>query len=172
MSTVKPVSIKKKLMPIRVTPSQFTDVLADAKHFRKSKDGIVQAALQHLFCFKREERAKLYAAIPNKIFGRPLAMLLILCAFSSAHGYTAGQLADAIRKEEGNNPNWLYGINHKGNVPLPEALARARCLATIAHAQRDFKGGDFIGFLSTRYCPANSNSWSHNVKIILYGQKN
>ena len=63
---------KKILMPVRIPAEQAADIIADAKHFKKSKDGIVQVALQNLFCFKREERAKLYARIPNKIFGRPI----------------------------------------------------------------------------------------------------
>lgn len=59
-------------LPVKVPEAQLKDVLSDAKHFRLTKDGIVQAALQNLFCFKREERAKLYSRIPKKIFGRPI----------------------------------------------------------------------------------------------------
>ncbi len=63
---------KKVNFLLRVMPDHAADVIADAKHFSKTKDVIVQAALQNLFCFKREERAKLYARLPNKIFGRPI----------------------------------------------------------------------------------------------------
>jgi hypothetical protein len=62
----------KKELSVRIPHNLAADITADAKHFRKSKDGIIQAALQNLFCFKREERAKLYARLPNKIFGRPI----------------------------------------------------------------------------------------------------
>lgn len=57
---------------LKIPEAQAEDITADAKKFRLTKDGIVQAALQNLFCFKTEERAKLYARIPKKIFGRPV----------------------------------------------------------------------------------------------------
>ena len=63
---------KKIILPVKVPANQVKDVIADAKHFHLTKDGIVQAALQNLFCFKREERARLYSRIPKKIFGRPI----------------------------------------------------------------------------------------------------
>ncbi len=63
---------KSSLGGIRVPANLAKDVASDAKGFKKSKDGIVQVALQNLFCFKREERAKLYARLPDKIFGRPI----------------------------------------------------------------------------------------------------
>jgi hypothetical protein len=63
---------KKQLLGIRVQAIQVAQVVEDAKHFRKSKDGIVQIALYNLFLLKKEERAHLYARLPKKIFGRPI----------------------------------------------------------------------------------------------------
>ena len=148
-------------------PKELLDAItSDAKFFGLTKDGVVQAALGNHFLFKKEERRRLYQRIPKKIFGRPLAVFALFLSLS-AQAYTADQLANAIRIEEGNNPHWLYGIHHKGSAPLTEAEARKRCLQTIAHAQRDFRQGDFISFLSARYCPANSNSWSRNIKLLI-----
>ena len=62
----------KAILPVRVPKVMADDVKKDAKTFRKSKDGIVQVALQNLFALKPAERAKVYEKIPNKIFGRPL----------------------------------------------------------------------------------------------------
>lgn len=63
---------KKTLLPIKVPPAILSDIESDARHFFKTKDGIVQAALLLFFSFKRDERALHYKRIPNKIFGRPL----------------------------------------------------------------------------------------------------
>ena len=97
---------------------------------------------------------------------KTIALIIAICA-TTCHAMNAGRLADAIRIEEGNNPRWLYGIHHKGSAPLSEPEARKRCLATIAHAQRDWSGrGDFIAFLASRYCPVNHISWANNVRRI------
>ena len=45
-------------------------VRADAIAFNKSVDGIATAVFQSHFAFKREERAKLYKNLPDKIMGR------------------------------------------------------------------------------------------------------
>ena len=78
-------------------------------------------------------------------------------------------LADAIRRAEGNNPHWLYGIHHPGTTaPLSETEARRRCLNTIRHAFNDWRGqGSFVHFLSLRYCPANHAQWESNVSKFL-----
>lgn len=44
----------------------------DARKFNKSADAIVQAALNHLFMLKQDERRPFYSKVPDKIFGRPI----------------------------------------------------------------------------------------------------
>ena len=150
-------------------PQELLDAIAaDAKAFKLTKDGVVQAALVNHFLFKKEERTRLYSRIPRKIFGRPLAAALLLLCTVSAQAYTADQIANAIRIEEGSNPRWLYGIHHKGSQPLSDTIARQRCLATIRH-HKD------LATLAKVYCPYNSASWLRNVQSILkkhYGPQN
>jgi len=64
--------MKKVQLGVKTTKEMESAVLADASEFDRSKDGIVQAALQNHFLFKKEERRRIYSAIPKKIFGRPL----------------------------------------------------------------------------------------------------
>ena len=193
----KPKLTKPELLPVRVAGSLVKDIISDAKRFSKTKDGIVEAALRHLFSLKPEFRKEFYKYLPTKRLGRPLAIFILTGCIAAGGGYgkerplamdgrraveaddreaNAGsnpatpttineqRLADAIRIEEGNNPHWLYGIHHKGTIPLTEPEARGRCINTIKHAEREFSGsGNFIEFLSLRYCPANNKSWAHNV---------
>jgi hypothetical protein len=76
------------------------------------------------------------------------------------------RLADAIKLAE-NSKTHPYGIlaHYKTTTP------RQACLNTINHALKDFKGGDFIAFLGSRYCPVNCENdngtnkfWVKNVK--------
>ena len=103
------------------------------------------------------------------------AIILALC-LAPTIGHVApideNRLLAAIRVEEGCNPHFWYGIHHAGSQPLPESEARRRCLNTIRHAERDFRGGDFITFLSHRYCPANQQSWNANVHRLYFSLKN
>ena len=173
MATVKPTA-KKVLLPVRIPPAQFADLIADAKHFRLTKDGVVQAALQNLFCFKREERARLYKSIPKKIFGRPLAMLLILCATSSAaQAYTAYQLADSIFIAEGGAKTaHPYGIMQTYRNTTP----RQACINTIKHRLGTNTLDDkFVLRLADTYCPPSvdpigNRNWKHNVIKILHSK--
>jgi hypothetical protein len=160
---------RKKQLNVVVDEALLKDVADDASHFKKTKDGIVEAALRQLFCLKREHRAQFYKYLPRKVFGRPLLAAALLLTLSGCEPAYAGiineqKLADAIRIEEGNNPHYFYGVHHKGTTPLTEPEARRRCINTIRSAERDFSGsGNFITFLSLRYCPANHQSWASNV---------
>lgn len=166
--------MRKKQLGVRVSSAQAGNIAAELKEFpRKSKDIIVEAALMNLFFLPKPARKKLYDRFPDKIFGRPIkALKVAACLFLLSCSIEAAEieperLADAIRVEEGNNPSWLYGIHHHGSYPLTEKEARKRCLQTISHARKDWNGqGDFIVFLSRRYCPVNWKSWSTNVKVI------
>lgn len=80
-------------------------------------------------------------------------------------------LADAIRGAEGNSN---YGILK----PIKGRNYRLACIQTIRHAQRDYKTGDFIAFLASRYAPIGAENdpknlnanWEHNVRR-LYAEK-
>ena len=103
-----------------------------------------------------------------------LAILLTLTIFVSCAKaeYTDEQIANAIYLAEGGaKTSHPYGIlvHYKTTSP------RQACLNTIAHARRDFKGGDFIVFLGSRYCPVGAandptglnKNWIKNVKYFL-----
>jgi hypothetical protein len=166
--------MKKSQLGVRISSVQSRNMAGDLKMFpTKSKDIIVEAALMNLFFLPESARKRLYDRFPDKIFGRPIKAAAIALAIflSSCHPVPAQvnpeRLADAIRIEEGSNPSWLYGIHHHGSYPLKEPEARKRCLQTISHARKDWNGqGDFVVFLSRRYCPVNWKSWSTNVKRI------
>jgi len=64
--------MKKVQLPSRQPQSLVNQVLDDASEFKRTKDGIIQAALQNHFLFKKEERRRIYSTIPKKIFGCPL----------------------------------------------------------------------------------------------------
>jgi hypothetical protein len=99
-------------------------------------------------------------------------MTLFGCFKAYAEDFTDSQIADAIYKAEGGSKtSHPYGILQHYKVTTP----RQACLNTIAHARRDFKGGDFITFLGGRYCPIGASNdptglnrnWIGNVKSIL-----
>jgi hypothetical protein len=99
-----------------------------------------------------------------------LAALMLVVAVCGAEEYSNDQIADAIYKAE-NSKAHPYGIlaHYKHTTP------RQACLNTIAHARRDFKGGDFLSFLAGRYCPVGASNdptglnknWLRNVKYFL-----
>ena len=64
--------MKKLPLAVKSTEDLCKAVTADAAEFDRTRDGIVQAALQNHFLFKKEERRRIYSTIPKKIFGRPL----------------------------------------------------------------------------------------------------
>ena len=79
------------------------------------------------------------------------------------------RLANAIYKAE-HSIKYPYGIKSI-NTHGDKVLARRICINTIKHAKKDFKGGDFIVFLGSRYCPTTIRSeyylnknWVNNVK--------
>ena len=91
-----------------------------------------------------------------------------------AHAETidVSRLATAICRAE-NSVKYPYGIvsiNTHGN----KEYARKICVNTIRHALKDFKGGDFISFLGSRYCPVGAKNdprglnrnWISNVRRI------
>jgi len=89
-----------------------------------------------------------------------------------ASDYTNEQIANAIYYAEGGaKTSHPYGIlaHYKHTTP------RQACINTIRHARRDFKGGDFIEFLGSRYCPIGAENdptglnknWVSNIKRLL-----
>lgn len=91
---------------------------------------------------------------------------------TASYASTDEQIADAIYKAEGGaKTSHPYGILAHYKITTP----RQACLNTIAHARRDFKGGDFIEFLGSRYCPIGASNdpmglnknWIGNVKYFL-----
>jgi hypothetical protein len=88
-----------------------------------------------------------------------------------AEDFTNDQIANAIYKAEGGTKaSHPYGIL----THYKHTTSRQACLNTIIHAKKDFKGGDFIEFLGSRYCPIgcdNDNGtnkyWIRNVKYFL-----
>ena len=93
-----------------------------------------------------------------------------------ARAYTNEQIANAIYVAEGGGKTpHPYGI-------LPHykhTTSKQACLNTIAHAKRDFRGGDFIAFLGNRYAPVGAandpynlnTNWVRNVRCYLNRQK-
>ncbi len=96
-----------------------------------------------------------------------LIMGICLCPIY-AQDININKLADAIYKAEGGaKTNYPYGIlaHYKTTTP------RQACINTIKHALKDFKNGDFIAFLGSRYCPIGCDNdrgtnkyWIKNVK--------
>ena len=87
-------------------------------------------------------------------------------------------IADAIYVAEGGKKTrFPYGISAKksGIQTKDEADARKICINTIGHAYNDWKAknskGDFIDFLSLRYCPENHIHWAKMIKSIMAKQK-
>lgn len=100
-------------------------------------------------------------------------VLLMLCGNALATEIIdVGKLADAIYLAEGGaKTSHPYGILKKYKTTTP----RQACINTINHALRDFKGGDFISFLGSRYCPVGCSNdvgtnqyWIKNVKYFYY----
>jgi len=87
--------------------------------------------------------------------------------------YSNDQIADAIYLAEGGaKTNHPYGIlaHYKHTTP------RQACINTIIHARKDWNGqGDFVEFLSKRYCPIGATNdptglnknWLKNVRYFL-----
>ena len=87
-------------------------------------------------------------------------------------------IADAIYVAEGGKKTrYPYGISVKksGIQTADEADARKICLNTIGHALNDWKSqgskGDFIDFLSLKYCHENHKHWAKMVKSIMAKQQ-
>lgn len=124
-----------------------------------------------------EDAKKIFSAIVliACILGALVICLIAGCrepVWASETEYSNEQIANAIYFAEGGaKTRHPYGIlaHYKNTTP------RQACLNTIAHARRDFKGGDFITFLGNRYCPIGAKNdptglnknWVKNVKRIL-----
>jgi len=87
-------------------------------------------------------------------------------------------IADAIYVAEGGDKTkYPYGISKKksGIQTLNKDDARKICINTIGHAYSDWKAagskGDFIDFLSLKYCPENHIHWAKMIKSIMAKQK-
>ena len=97
-------------------------------------------------------------------------IIIMLCAMP-AYAWTDNEIAGAIYKAE-NSKSHPYGIM----AHYKHTSARQACLNTIAHARRDFKSGDFIEFLGSRYCPVSAHplnkNWVKNVKYFLIQAQN
>lgn len=83
------------------------------------------------------------------------------------------RLADAIYLAEGaERARQPYGI--ETIECRTEKACRRVCLKTIKNNfnrwQKARKPGDFLAFLSKRYCPKNNEVWLKNVKFF-YGKK-
>jgi hypothetical protein len=108
-------------------------------------------------------------------FAVAFACLMILAGIAKAEEpINIERLVKAIYYAEGGDKtSHPYGIlaHYKHTTP------RQACINTIKHALRDFRGGDFIAFLASRYAPigvANdpkglNRNWVKNVRR-LYGQ--
>lgn len=84
------------------------------------------------------------------------------------------KIADAIYQAEGGKKTrYPYGISFKKSHISTKSVDDARkiCINTINHAYRDWVNaghqGDFIDFLSKRYCSENHLNWYKMVKQIL-----
>jgi hypothetical protein len=87
-------------------------------------------------------------------------------------------IANAIYVAEGGDKTkYPYGISKKksGIQTLNKDDARKICINTIGHAYNDWKAkgskGDFIDFLSLKYCPENHIHWAKMIKSIMAKQK-
>jgi hypothetical protein len=94
-----------------------------------------------------------------------LCFLVFFIGKAHAQEVDIPKLADSIYLAEGGaKTSHPYGILAKYNHTTP----RQACINTINHALRDFKGGDFIVFLGSRYCPPNAHplnqNWIKNVR--------
>lgn len=93
-----------------------------------------------------------------------LLALMLCCKAHSEEIIDFNLLADAIYQAEGGQQGELYGI-HSVHYST-ELEARQICIRTIKHKFKQWnKQGDFIHYLSTKYCPKNHNVWEKNVKF-------
>lgn len=109
-----------------------------------------------------------------------LVLLAILAGLSCAMAYelpSDNAVVDAIYKAEGGNKTrYPYGIK---SIPCKtEQKCREICLNSVRNAKKRWikagSKGDFIEFMSRRYCPINAPDdngtnkfWSKNVKYFL-----
>ena len=110
----------------------------------------------------RREQSRLRRSIRAMVKTITASALLLLAAEASAAPLDVNRLADAIKREE-NSKGHPYGVMIQTRNP------RQVCINTIVHAAKDWnRQGDFIDFLSRRYCPPNHRSWAANVKWLYW----
>lgn len=115
---------------------------------------------------KKSELAKTGAFILSCM--KVCVLVLMMCGNAFALDVNVEKLADAIYKAEGGSKtSHPYGILKHYKTTTP----RQACINTIKHAMRDYKSGDFISFLGSRYCPVGCSNdvgtnqyWIKNVK--------
>lgn len=97
------------------------------------------------------------------------AIMVTLAVSALCLGFRAepnwDRLADSILKAEG-SPN--YGIlAHYRHVSFKQA-----CINTCQHKYEQWlangRPGDFIDYLSTKYCPKDHKIWARNVRNYYY----
>lgn len=101
-----------------------------------------------------------------------LVLLLLSGNALAAEIINVSKLADAIYLAEGGaKTSHPYGILQH----YKHTSARQACINTIKHAMRDYRSGDFISFLGSRYCPVGCDNdvgtnkyWIKNVKYFYY----
>ena len=92
-----------------------------------------------------------------------LSLLLGTISYGAEPDYE--RLADAVHIAE-NGKSLKLGLEQYGIHSIPyrdEAHARQICIRTLKHAYRDHTG-DYLTFLSKRYCPVNHKVWLKNVR--------
>ena len=102
-------------------------------------------------------------------------MLMVFTCIACADEFTICEIADAVFMAEGGyGATFLYGIRSISYEN--EAEARRICLNSIRNAYKRWdKQGDFLEFMSRRYCPIKAKNdpkglnvnWVFNVKFWL-----
>lgn len=101
-------------------------------------------------------------------------MFMIVCGVAFGEEFIPDEIADAIFMAEGGyGADYLYGIR---SIPYEdEAEARQICINSIRNNYKRWdKQGDFLEFMSRRYCPIGADNdtgtnkyWVKNVKYFL-----
>lgn len=99
--------------------------------------------------------------------------LLILCTAVFAQDFTVDEVVEAIGKAE-NSTKYPYGIKSidtKGDIEYAKRICRNSVVNNYKRWVKAGKQGDFLEFMSRRYCPINAHklnkNWVGNVKFWL-----
>jgi hypothetical protein len=99
-----------------------------------------------------------------------LTLLLIFCTTSYAEEYyTNEKICQAIWIIEGKErANQEYGINPQYVKCENRLECENVCLNTVKNKRKAWnQEGDFLEYLSKKYCPPNSKIWLKNLKFYL-----